>query len=491
MTPALTLVVPVYNETARFAARGPALAEFVSRQPAGSDLILVDDGSSDGTPEIIEAFLAEHPSLPGRLLRRPHRGKGAAVQAGLEAATGPYAGFCDVDLATPLDHLARLADIARERGALVIGSRDVPDAKLVRHESRAREALGKTFNRVAQAVAVPGVADTQCGAKVAPSATWREILPHVSEPGFAWDVEVLAVAQSLGIDVLEVGVEWAHDPDSRVHVLRDGARMVRALPRVRRSARRAARAPRRGGEAGGVFDAENAAALAESDDTHWWFRSKALHVSAALARRAGAGLLIDVGAGSGGVTSQLTWAGPRLAADGNADLVDVARRRHGLDAVVADVGAVGRPAGVASAVCLLDVIEHLPDEGPALREAHRLLRADGHLVVTVPAHMALWGETDIALGHYRRYSRRDLQQVLELNGFRVVELTHLFSYLFLPVWVRRRLAGGGRPHLGLGTTSPLVDTAARVLAAGEEALVARRPLPIGTSVLAVAVPRPQ
>ncbi len=491
MSAAVTLVVPVYNETARFAGRAPALAEFVGRQPEGSDLIIVDDGSSDGTPELVESFLAEHPSLRGRLLRRPHRGKGAAVQAGLDVATAPYAGFCDVDLATPLADFGRLADLARARGALVIGSRDVPEAKLVRHESQLREALGKTFNRAVRAVAVPGIADTQCGAKVAPTATWREILPHVRETGFAWDVEVLAVAQRLGIEVLEVGVEWAHDPDSRVHVLRDGARMVRALPRIRRSARRAAGAPRRGGAERGVFDAENAAALAGSDDTHWWFRSKALHVSAALARHGSEGLLIDVGAGSGGVTSQLSWSGPRLATDGNEDLVDIARDRHGLDAIVADVGSVGRPAGSAAAVCLLDVIEHLPDEEPALREAHRLLRPGGRLVVTVPAHAALWSETDVALGHFRRYARGDLQRLLELNGFDVLELTHLFSYLFLPVWVRRRVASGGQPQLGLGTQSPLVDTVATLLARAEEAVVARRALGVGTSLLAVAGPRPR
>src|SRR5467141_3237782 len=94
-----SLVVPLYNEERRFRSASKAFEELMARQPEGSELIFVDDGSADGTAAAVEGFAAARPGLSIRLLREPHRGKGAAVQAGLDAAVAPYAAFCDVDLA--------------------------------------------------------------------------------------------------------------------------------------------------------------------------------------------------------------------------------------------------------------------------------------------------------------------------------------------------------------------------------------------------------
>jgi SAM-dependent methyltransferase len=395
-----------------------------------------------------------------------------------------------VDLATPIADMLRLvAESARIEG-MAIGSRDMEASEIVRHESRVREALGKAYNRVVQILLVPGIVDTQCGAKAAPTAVWRQVLDYCGEEGFAWDVEVLAVALRMGVPVEELPVRWKHDPDSRVRVTRDGARMLIALPRVRRRLRAAGRgsgAPAADGSGGGVFADENADALAASDADHWWFRSKAEFVSAALPQRSG--LLVDVGAGSGGVTAKLHWPAPqKLAVDGSAQLVDVARAR-GLRGEVADVSSVPLADGCATAVCLLDVIEHLSDPGPALGEARRLLAPDGRLVVTVPAHGFLWSAADVALGHARRYNRRMLREQVEAAGFEVERLTHVFSWLVPPVLVKRRLGGSERPQLGLDVSSPAVDRAAQVLTRAERALVSRVSLPAGTSLLCVARPR--
>jgi dolichyl-phosphate beta-glucosyltransferase len=237
----LTLVVPLFDESGRFLDRAPDLCAFVRAQPEGSELVFVDDGSSDGTAHLVREFIAQRDDGCVRLLERPHRGKGAAVQAGLLDARAPYAAFCDLDLSTPLAELGRLVDLSRTLPGIVIGSRDVAESRLVRHQGTARETLGKAFNRAVQLLVVPGVRDTQCGAKVAPTAVWREVLAHTSDPGFAWDVEVLAVARALGHPIHEIGVEWSHDDLSRVRVLRDGLGMVAGLWGIRRRARRIAR----------------------------------------------------------------------------------------------------------------------------------------------------------------------------------------------------------------------------------------------------------
>jgi SAM-dependent methyltransferase len=140
---------------------------------------------------------------------------------------------------------------------------------------------------------------------------------------------------------------------------------------------------------------------------------------------------------------------------------------------------------------LLDVIEHLDDPAPALAEARRLLAPGGKLVVTVPAHRFLWSSADVALGHARRYTRRTLREEVEAAGFEVERLTHVFSWLLAPVFLKRRLGKGEEPQLGLDVSSPFVDRAAALLTRVERALVGKVSLPFGSSVMCVARPRAQ
>jgi len=488
----LTLVVPLYNEAARFDSFAPEIAAFVAGQPEGSELVFVDDGSADETAALVEKFLASSPPCRARLIRRSHLGKGAALQAALSAATTPVAGFCDLDLSTPLPDFGRITDAARQAPIVAIGSRDLAASHITQQEGAVREFLGRAFNRAVQLMVAPGIVDTQCGAKVAQTDLWRQILPHCRERGFAWDVEVVAVANSLDIPVLEIAIEWRHDEGSQVRVLRDGVAMVWALPRIRRKvARRPGdRRPSEPRPDTGVFDDSNAAALAEADAAHWWFRSKAALVAWTLRRwEPEPGRLIDLGAGAGGVTAMLGWPHDHtILVEGNAELAGRALHRHGLTVVRADLGRLPLAPGSASVVCLLDVLEHLPHPGEALAEARRLLRARGHLIVNVPGHPRLWSAADDALGHVRRYSRAALRAELEREGFDVVFLSHVFSWLVLPVWARRRLTGADAP-LGLDIASPALDAAALLLTRLERAVVTRASLPLGTSVLCVATPR--
>jgi dolichyl-phosphate beta-glucosyltransferase len=490
--PSFSLVVPVYNEEVRFAERAGELADFIRGFPIGSELLVVDDGSTDDTVEVVESFLAGEPDLRAKLLCRPHEGKGSAVRAGLEAATAEYAGFCDVDLSTPPDQLELILEAACTGPVLAIGSRQAANSRLLQRQNPMREWLGKRYNRLVQLTLTAGIDDTQCGAKVAATALWTQILPWSREPHLAWDVEIVAIARRLGIETREVAVRWTNDDRSRVRLGRDGAAMVAAIPRIRRTVGAVrpeqATTPRREG----VFDDRQASELTESDTSHWWFRSKGAFVSAAIRRHVPEdhrnGYLADVGAGAGGVTALLGWSPRRLVAvDGSEDLVHSAVDRHALLAAVAVGERLPLRGESVSVVTLLDVIEHLADQEHTLREASRVLRPDGRLVVTVPAHRWLWSDADELLGHVRRYTRPLLRTHLAEAGFRPVYASHVFGWLVLPVWLRRRLATGRKAQLGLDLQSPLLDAVATALTRLESAVARHLPLPLGTSIVCVAV----
>jgi dolichyl-phosphate beta-glucosyltransferase len=507
--PSLGLVVPVYDEAERLTDYAKQLLDFAVELPAGSALLFVDDGSTDGTPKLIDDLIVDTPGVPARVVRRPHLGKGAAVTAGLRTLRTDLVGFCDVDLSTPLDDLDAIARAAARSGGLAIGSRGLTTSTFVRREGPVRESLGRVYNRLLQAVMTPGVVDTQCGAKVARRAVWDVLLPHCREPGYAWDAEVIAVARAVGVAVVEVPVHWRHDDRSKVNVGRDGLAMLAATPRIWRSARRAAAslpvaaptsapttaAPPERDWRTQVFDDANAATLAGADRSHWWFRSKAALVATALHRAVGPreerGWLVDVGGGAGGVTALLGWPPDRVAVlDGNHALATQAHRAHGLAAVRTAADRVPVADGAAEVVCLLDVIEHLHDPIAALREAGRALAPDGRLVVTVPAHTWLWSAADEQLGHVKRYTTPALATELAASGFEPVLLTHVFSWLVPPVFLTRKLVGRGSAELGLDKTSFALDTAAMALTGVERQLLGRVRLPFGTSVLGVAVHRP-
>lgn len=492
--PSLSLVVPLYNEEDRFQEHAAELAEFIDRHPDGSELIFVDDGSADRTVEVVQRFLDGRTSARVRLIRRPHLGKGAAICAGLEAARGEFAAFCDVDLATPLDDLDLIVVTAHMTGGLAVASRGLPTSGFVRHESRRRELLGRLYNRLVQLTLTPGISDTQCGAKAAPTALWHKVLSHCTEKGFAWDVEAISVAQRLGFAVREVGVQWTHDERTRVRVARDGAAMVLAVPRLvnrRRLIKPSVEPTVRATTDATVFDDDRRVTLLDYDTSHWWFRSKAAIVASVLGnhapKRALEGVLLDIGAGAGGVTARLGWRPNRLVAlDGSEPLVRAGRDRHALHAVVGVGDRLPFVDGSCSAVTLLDVIEHLPEPAVTLREAWRVLAPDGCLVVTVPAHRWLWSLADEALGHFRRYTRPMLRRELADAGFHTAFVSHVFSWLVAPVWVRRRMVPSGKAELGLDQSGVLVDAAALVLTGAEHRLIKWVPLPLGTSIVCAA-----
>ena len=241
--PQLSVVVPAYNEEERLPRTLARLHEYYSGQGYTYEVIVVSDGSSDGTAELVREFSAQHPQF--RVVDyRPNRGKGYAVRTGIEEATGELILFCDADLATPQEETEKLLDHMRQGADVAFGSRPLRDSKLEIHQPFYREMLGRFFNKLVQLMAVRGIEDTQCGFKMFTSKAAHEIFRRCTLDGFSFDFEALMIGRDLGYRMDEVPIRWAHQEGSKVVLLRDGPRMLRDLFKLRMGGKRKRLAPR-------------------------------------------------------------------------------------------------------------------------------------------------------------------------------------------------------------------------------------------------------
>jgi glycosyltransferase involved in cell wall biosynthesis len=233
----LSIVVPAYNEEHRIRPTLEQLDAHLRTQPLRYEIVVVDDGSSDNTVGVVALAMATVPSL--RLVRQtPNRGKGAAVRRGMLEARGQLRVMCDADGSMPPAELARLlAPIIACRASIAIGSRYAEGAKTDARQPLYRVLWSRLANRVIQRSLVPGVRDTQCGYKAFTAEAARDLFRDGRIDGWAFDLEILALARRRGFAIEEVGVAWTDDRRSRVNPLRDMWRVIREALTIRRNLR--------------------------------------------------------------------------------------------------------------------------------------------------------------------------------------------------------------------------------------------------------------
>lgn len=231
-TPFLSFIIPAYNEEQRLPSYLERVIGFFTGQPYSFEVIVVDDGSSDGTAALVKALMVRHSSLRLEMLPR-NRGKGFAVKTGMIAARGQLRIFADADGATPVEEIRRLLD-AREKGAdIAIGSRAMRSDECVVTGRIHRKIMGTVFNGLIRALAVRGIHDTQCGFKLFTASAAESIFPRQKITGFGFDVELLFLARRLGYRIIEVPVNWSDVGGTKVRLLRDSFRMFGEVLRIR------------------------------------------------------------------------------------------------------------------------------------------------------------------------------------------------------------------------------------------------------------------
>lgn len=228
--PALSVVIPAYNEARRLPASLRRVLEYLERghgQPF--EIIVVDDGSDDDTAACVRAL--GHPAVT-LVSNERNRGKGYSVRRGMLLASGERLLMTDADLSTPIEELPRLVAALAAGADVAIGSRAANGADIVVHQPWYREVVGRLFNLTVRSLTVRGIRDTQCGFKLFSGRAAHEVFGRLRLDGFSFDVEALFVAQRCGYRLVEIPVRWSNDAASRVTMLK-GARAFLDLLRIR------------------------------------------------------------------------------------------------------------------------------------------------------------------------------------------------------------------------------------------------------------------
>lgn len=229
--PQLSVVIPAFNEEARVLQSLELIAPYLQASGLAYEVIVVDDGSSDSTAALVREAAAANSHVRALELK-PNQGKGRAVAEGVLASRGELVLVSDTDFSSPIEEMSKLQAAIDAGADIAIGSRAKRGAR-EKEQPIHRVLMGKTFNLMVQAVALPGLWDTQCGFKLYKGKVAREVFSKLRTDGFAFDVEALLRARRAGYRVAEVPVVWRHSAPTRILPFRHSAQMVRDLVRIR------------------------------------------------------------------------------------------------------------------------------------------------------------------------------------------------------------------------------------------------------------------
>lgn len=229
-----SLILPAYNEEARLSECMRKVSGFVASCDFPIEVLIVVNGSQDRTFEIASEYADQYSWL--RVYNEDQAGKGRAVRRGMLEAHGKYRMFADVDFSMPIDELKHFIPPCLENYQVAIASREAKGAVRY-HEPAMRHFTGRIFNWVVRLIAVRKIHDTQCGFKSFSAETAQKLFTLQKIDGWAFDAEVLFIAQHLGYSIIEVPIQWYYDGNSKINVVSDSVKMLRELLQIRKNNR--------------------------------------------------------------------------------------------------------------------------------------------------------------------------------------------------------------------------------------------------------------
>jgi glycosyltransferase involved in cell wall biosynthesis len=230
--PTYSIIIPAYNESQRIEATLERVLAYVSKMGWTAEVIVVNDGSRDATPELVREWARRNPIV--RLVENPgNRGKGYSVRHGMVEAVGEVLLFTDADLSSPIYEAEKLIAAIHQGADIAIGSRWLRAELQTERQPLYRQFFGRIFNLLLRIVLGLRFKDTQCGLKAFTQRAAQAIFPRQRIERWGFDPEILFLARQAGMAIAEVPVEWAHDERSKISPIRDGFRMFTEMLRIR------------------------------------------------------------------------------------------------------------------------------------------------------------------------------------------------------------------------------------------------------------------
>lgn len=478
MRPGLSIVVPAFNESLAVGLTLESISSYFRTTGLSYEIIVVDDGSTDDTADVIRAASRVEPAIRLLCLGK-NQGKGVAVRAGVQEARGEVIAFIDADLPYSVQNLGDAIALVQSGATdIAIGARDLIASEFDPSYPALRRFMGKTFSLVVRSLLVPSIPDTQCGLKAFTADSARILFGESKLSGFGFDFEVLYLARKYGFRIERFPVSLSHRHESKVRLVWDSIGMFLDVLRVRWYNRQGLyRAPRR---CPVCFSAEIStltqiqkqvirscnrckcrylARFPDDDELEKLYNSdyftshqatekgyatgemtpaarKTNEKRMSILRRSteGQARVLEVGAGTGLFGELVAEEFDYVGIDLSEQAVREARRR-GLDVYRASLASFVNTGGGFDAVTLFHVFEHLPDPHDALSRIKELVKPGGVVVIITPDTesllCAISGDRWVSYKfpeHLILYSRSALIELLEHSGFEIVSAASDYEY---------------------------------------------------------------
>lgn len=229
----ISIIIAAFNEEKRIIPSLLKIKEYLTKQDLPYEIIVVDDGSTDGTHAVVTDLIKDIPYLKV-IHYAPNKGKGHALRTGVLASKGDIILLSDADLSTPIEELSKLLPLINDnKYDIVIGSRALALSEILKRQPWWRQSMGKFFNKLVKALVIENFKDTQCGFKVFRGDIARSLFKEAQIDRFAYDVEILAIGKKKGCKIVEAPVRWINSPESKVDPIRDSVQMLFDLLKIR------------------------------------------------------------------------------------------------------------------------------------------------------------------------------------------------------------------------------------------------------------------
>lgn len=228
----LSIIIPAYNEEKRLLPTLNKICAYLSNQGFPYEIIVVDDGSTDDTLQMVRNFASSEENVV-ILVNGQNSGKGYSVKKGMLSARGKYVFFTDADLSTPIEEIEKCLPYLKNGYDVVIGSRSLPESDITIHQPWYREKMGKIFNSMVNMVLVKGIIDTQCGFKGFKKEVVKTVFSRCGIDGFSFDVEALYLSRKFNFKIKEIPIRWENSALSKVNPARHSLQMFRDLFRIK------------------------------------------------------------------------------------------------------------------------------------------------------------------------------------------------------------------------------------------------------------------